>query len=60
MRNPAAISKLPIMPRDFTKRRARLAAPAFVTLRSAAPLTLSGPRAFEPLRKSPAWIDRDL
>jgi hypothetical protein len=60
MRNPAATPSLAHVPRGLRARPTRFAAPALVALGSRAALAPSGPRACELLRKSPAWIDRDL
>jgi hypothetical protein len=60
MRNTAAAPNLPIRPRGRRPRAARFTAPAFMAPHFTPPPAANEPRALELLRKSPAWIDRDL
>jgi hypothetical protein len=60
MTTHAQLPTFPAMPRGIAARPVRFAAPLGRSVRVTAPVLVSGTKIPEFLRKSPAWIDRDL
>jgi hypothetical protein len=60
MTKSAALSGLPVLPRRQRARSPRFTTSPFIRLRQDVGLPVTVSRASDLLRKSPAWIDRDL
>jgi hypothetical protein len=56
----ADLPTLPLMPRGVRARPTRFAPPPILGARASVARGAVAPKVSEPLRKNPAWIDRDL